>query len=143
MTDLSNLIQDWAKDFPRRLTPTYNQRYQFQIRHCGNEEIRVRDGGEEIWADGINYETGELMEAKFIENPANSPYVDNSNVPPFIRTKVRGDIENEFRRYGAVINDQKTPVVKLLVIVNMREAVPFFEKLLRQFNILGTVVVLP
>ena len=64
MTDLSNLIQDWAKDFPRRLTPTYNQRYQFQIRHCGNEEIRVRDGGEEIWADGINYETGELMEAK-------------------------------------------------------------------------------
>jgi hypothetical protein len=48
-----------------------------------------------------------------------------------------------FRRYGAVINDQKTPVVKLLVIVNMREAVPFFEKLLRQFNILGTVVVLP
>jgi hypothetical protein len=83
------------------------------------------------------------MEAKFIENPANSPYVDNSNVPPFIRTKVQGDIENEFRRYGAVINDQKTPVVKLLVIVNMREAVPFFEKLLRQFNILGTVVVLP
>ena len=46
MTDLSNLIQDWAKDFPRRLTPTYNQRYQFQIRHCGNEEIRVRDGGD-------------------------------------------------------------------------------------------------
>jgi hypothetical protein len=143
MTDLSNLIQDWAKNFPRRLTPTYSRRYQFQIRHCGNEEIRVRDGGEEIWADGINYETGELMEAKFVENTANSPYVDDSNVPPFIRTKVQGDVENEFRRYGAVINDSKTPVVKLSVIVNMREAVPFFTRLLRQFNIAGTVVVMP
>lgn len=143
MAGLTNLIQDWAKNFPRRETPTYSQRYQFQIRHCGNEEIRVRDGGEEIWADGVNYETGELIEAKFIENPANSPYVDESNVPPFIRTKVHGDVENEFRRYGAVINDSKTPVVKLLVIVNIREAVPFFEKLLSQFNIFGTVVVMP
>jgi hypothetical protein len=136
-------VENWVSAFPRRSTPTYSQRHQFQIRHCGAEEIRVRDGGEEIWADGINYQTGQLLEAKFIENPVNSPYVSTSNVPPFIRAKILGDVENEFRRYTAVINDPNTPVVGLQVIVNLEEAVPFFEGLLSQFNLSGSVVVIP
>ena len=103
----------------------------------------MRDGGEEIWADGINFQTEELIEAKFIENPANSPYINSSSVPPFIRTKVVRDVENEFRRYAAVINDPDTPVVGLQVIVNIEEAVPFFESLLSQFNLPGSVIVLP
>lgn len=143
MNEFTARVENWARDFPRRPTPTYSQRHQFQIRHCGAEEIRVRDGGEEIWADGINYQTGQLLEAKFIENPANSPYVSASNVPPFIRAKVVGDVENEFRRYAAVINDPNTPVVGLQVIVNIEEAVPFFEGLLSQFNLPGSVVVIP
>jgi hypothetical protein len=143
MTDSTNRVENWARSFPRRLTPTYSQRHRFQIRHCGTEEIRVRDGGEEIWADGINFQTGQLLEAKFIENPANSPYVSTSSVPPFIRTKAVSDVENEFRRYAAVINDPETPVVGLLVIVNIAEALPFFESLLSQFNLPGSVIVLP
>jgi hypothetical protein len=103
----------------------------------------VRDGGEEIWADGINFQTGQLLEAKYIENPANSPYVSDSKIPPFIRTKVVNDVENEFRRYAAVINDPTTPVLELQVIVNIEEAVPFFEGLLLQFQLPGSVVVMP
>ncbi len=103
----------------------------------------MRDGGEEIWADGISFQTGQLLEAKFIENPANSPYISSSRIPPFIRTKAVSDVENEFRRYAAVINDPETPVVGLLVIVNIAEAVPFFESLLSQFNLPGSVIVLP
>ncbi|NER52688.1 MAG: hypothetical protein F6J92_39825, partial [Symploca sp. SIO1A3] len=61
MIDSTNPVEIWARNFPRRLTPTYSQRHQFQIRHCGIEEIRVRDGGEEIWADGINFQTGQLL----------------------------------------------------------------------------------
>jgi hypothetical protein len=143
MNNSTNRVENWARDFPKRPTPTYSQRHQFQIRHCGTEEIRVRDGGEEIWADGINSETGQLLEAKFIENPANSPYISSSSVPHFIRIKVVSDVENEFRRYAAVINDPETPVVGLQVIVNIEEAVPFFESLLNQFNLPGSVIVLP
>ncbi len=138
-----NPVENWIRDFPKRPTPTYSQRYQFQIRHCGTEEIRVRDGGEEIWADGINFQTRQLLEAKFIENPANSPYVSNSKIPPFIRTKVVNEVENEFRRYAAVINDSETPVLELQVIVNIEAAVPFFESLLFQFKLPGSVVVMP
>ncbi|MGH2415600.1 MAG: hypothetical protein ACRDEA_18295, partial [Microcystaceae cyanobacterium] len=68
MNNSTNRVEDWARNFPRRLTPTYSQRHQFQIQYCGAEEIRVRNGGEEIWADGINFQTGRLLEAKFIEN---------------------------------------------------------------------------
>ena len=143
MNEFTNRLENWARNFPTRPTPTYSQRHQFQIKHCGLQEIRVRDGGEEIWADGINYQTGQLLETKFIENPTNSPYISGSNVPPFIRAKVVSDVENEFRRYAAVINDLNTPVVGLQVIVNIEEAVPFFESLLSQFNLPGSVVVMP
>ena len=135
INDFTNCVKNWAKHFPRRRTPV-------QIRHCGTEEIRLRDGGEEIWADGINFLTGKLLEATFIKNPSISPYISNSSVPPFIRAKAVGDVENEFRRYAAVINNSNTPVVELQVIVNIKEAVPFFERLLRQFNLPGSVVVM-
>ncbi|MBZ8178537.1 restriction endonuclease fold toxin-2 domain-containing protein [Oscillatoria salina] len=141
MSESTNSIKIWANNFPRRLTPTYSQRHLFQIQHCGSEEIRVRDGGEEIWADGIDFQTGYLLEAKYIANPNNSPYITNSIVPPFIRIKAVADVENEFRRYAAVINDSQTPIVGLQVIINLQEGVPFFVSLLNQFNLPGKVIV--
>ncbi|NES19074.1 MAG: hypothetical protein F6K41_09115 [Symploca sp. SIO3E6] len=87
MIDSTNPVEAWARSFPRKLTPTYSQRHRFQIKHCGVEEIRVRDGGEEIWADGVNFQTGQLLEAKYIGNPANSPYILHSNIPPGYQLK--------------------------------------------------------
>jgi hypothetical protein len=139
--NLSDSIKKWVQDCPKRSAPNHNVRYRFQIKYCGLEEIRVRDGGEEIWADGIDLHTGQLLEAKFIEHPANSPYVSNSNIPPFIRAKIIGEVENEFRRYGLIINDKNTPFMGLRVIVNRPEALPFFTELLTRFNISGLVVV--
>jgi hypothetical protein len=139
---MKSIIENWAKDFPRKTTPNYSKRHEFQIKHCGNEEIRVKDGSKEIWADGIDFETGELLEAKFIENPAKSPYLSNSEIPPFIRAKILGEVENEFRRYTAVINDPNTPVTALKIIVNIEEAKPFFESLLLKFNLSGRVVIM-
>ncbi|MEA5511944.1 restriction endonuclease fold toxin-2 domain-containing protein [Crocosphaera sp. UHCC 0190] len=141
MSDSTNAVEEWASNFPKKATPTYSQRHLFQIKHCGNVEIRVRDGNEEIWADGIDLKTGELLEAKYIEKPNNSPYISGSTIPPFIRIKAVGDVENEFRRYAAVINDPNTPVIALRVIVNIKEAVPFFDGLLQQFNLPGRVVI--
>jgi hypothetical protein len=76
-----------------------------------------------------------------IENLAKSPYLSNSEIPSFIRTKILGEVENEFRRYTAVINDQNTPVTGLRIIVNIEEAKPFFESLLLKFNLSGRVIV--
>ena len=137
----SSPVESWASNFLRRQTPTYDQRHQFQIKHCGNEEIEVIGGGAKIWADGINLQAGELLEAKFIEKPNSSPFISGSQIPPFIRAKIINEIENEFRRYAAIINDTDTPVVGLQVIVNLEEAVPFFEGLIQQFNLPGSVVV--
>ncbi|MEC4817699.1 MAG: hypothetical protein SAK29_31165 [Scytonema sp. PMC 1069.18] len=55
---MSESIENWIKALPKRPTPTYNQRYQFQIKYCGAEEIQLLDGGEQIWADGINTQIG-------------------------------------------------------------------------------------
>jgi hypothetical protein len=139
--NLSDRIENWTQDFPRRSTPTHNNNYLFQIKHCGSEEIRVKNSEVEIWADGINTKTGELLEAKFIENLTKSPFVDNSNIPIFIRDKITKEVDNEFRRYGAIINDDDTPVVALQVIVNIPEAVPFFTELLNKYKIPGQIVV--
>lgn len=124
MSDSPKTIEEWASNLPKKSAPTYSQRHLFQIKHCGPQEIRVKNGNEEIWADGIDLQSGELLEAKYIENPNNSPYISGSRIPPFIRAKVVSDVENEFRRYAAVINDPNTPVVGLRLIVNIEEAVP-------------------
>lgn len=40
-----------------------------------------------------------------------------------------------------MMNDPNTSVVELQVIVNIEEAVPFFEALLNKYNIPGQVVI--
>ena len=132
-------VEDWASSFPRRPTPSYSSNYQYQIRHAGLEEIQVRGGGEEIWVDGIRAEDGFLLEAKFIDKPERSPFVSGSQIPDFIRQRIIVRVEDEFYRYGAVINDPNTPVRGLEVITNEPRAVPLFQELLNRFNVPGRV----
>lgn len=139
--EVTQEVQDWQKGFNRKSTPTNGPRNQYEIKHTGPDNIQVQGGGEEIWADGIRPETRSLLEAKCIDNPDSSPYIEGSKIPDFIRSKVISDVESEFRRYAAVINDPATPITNLEVITNEPAAVPFFEGLLRKFNIPGEVVV--
>jgi len=82
-----------------------------------------------------------LLEAKFIEQPDRSPFVEGSKIPDFMRERILVRIEDEFLRYAAVINDPNTPVIGLEVITNEPRTVAFFEKLLIRFSISGRVVV--
>jgi len=134
-------IENWLSNFSKRSAQDHNSHYEFQIKQCGEQEIKVQGGDEEIWADGVDLEKGELLEAKYIKNPADSPYISTSKCPDFIRKKAIREVENEFRRYEAVIHDPATPVHSLQVIVNIEEAIPFFTDLLNKFNIPGSVVV--
>ncbi len=60
-----------------------------------------------------------------------------------IRAVINTKTDNEFRRYGAVINDPNTPVTGLEVITNEPPAVPYFQNLMTKYNIPGHVVVQP
>ncbi|MFF5160042.1 DUF6531 domain-containing protein [Streptomyces sp. NPDC000348] len=115
----------------------------YQIRHCGPTEYRATGGGEVVWADGIDSNTAELLDAKHVGKPKASPFIPTSGMPPFIRDKIVADLDDEFRRYGAVINDPNTPVTGLRVITNHSDAVPFFQGLMQQHGVPGRVVVAP
>lgn len=64
-------------------------------------------------------------------------------MPPQIRKKILAEVEDEFRRYAAVLKDNGTPAEGLEVIVNYARAVPYFESLMAKHDIVGWVVVKP
>ena len=140
---MKNAIAEWASHLPRRATPSYSPNYLYQIKYAGTEEIQVRDGDEKIWADGIRVTDGFLLECKFIGKPKKSPFIEGSQIPQFIRDDIVADVEDEFCRYAAVINDPHTPVVGLEVIINEPKSIRFFQELLNQYQIPGHVVVQP
>ena len=80
-----------------------------------------------------------LLEAKFIDKPERSPFISGSQIPDFMRQRIIVRVEDEFSRYGAVINDPNTPVRGLEVITNEPRAVPLFLELLNRFNVPGRV----
>nr|WP_235497981.1 RHS repeat-associated core domain-containing protein [Frankia sp. R43] len=113
----------------------------YQIAHAGATEYRAVGGGERVWADGLDQNTGELLDAKFIGNPGRSPFIPGSGIPDFIRSQIATKTDDEFRRYSAVINDSSNPLTGLRVITNAPGAVPYFQGLMRKYNIPGSVVV--
>jgi hypothetical protein len=132
-------VAEWASQFQRRLSPTHSPNYQYQIKYAGTQEILVQGGGEKIWADGIRVEEGFLLECKFIVQPDRSPFIEDSQIPNFIREKIVTRVADEFVRYAAVINDPNTPIIGLEVIINEPSAAPFFQELLQRYKIPGRV----
>ncbi len=115
--------------------------YDFQRKHAGAEEILVEGGGESVWADGARSSDAYLIEVKFVEKPATSPFVSGSTCGDAVRQVIREKEAYQFSRYASVILDPATPAVGLEVVVNDGRAVAFFESLMREFKIPGRVVV--
>lgn len=84
-----------------------------------------------------------ILDAKYVGNPGRSPFVPGGNVPDFIQEKIDAKMADEFARYAAVINDPGNPLTGLRVITNDQGAVPYFEDLMQQHGIPGSVVVDP
>jgi hypothetical protein len=118
-----------------------NQAYQ--IRVVGSTEYHATGGGTQVWADGLDINTSELLDAKYVSNPGRSPFVPGGKVPDFIQAKIDAKMNDEFSRYAAVINDPGNPLVGLRVITNEPGAVPYFTDLMQQHGIPGSVVVDP
>jgi hypothetical protein len=74
--------------------------YDYQRSVTGLYEFHVFGGGTDVWADGID--GNELVDAKYITNPASSPYTGTA--PDFVGRSTVDEIE----RYGKVIADPQT-----------------------------------
>jgi Pre-toxin TG/Restriction endonuclease fold toxin 2 len=126
---------------PRKPTPARTAADRYETRQTGEWNYQVEGGGERVWADGVRPDRGDLLDAKYVDNPDRSPFVPDSGVPPYIRQKIVAKLEDEFRRYARVVNDGESPYQRLEVITNNQRAVPFFEDLMRRYDIAGRVVV--
>lgn len=82
-----------------------------------------------------------MLDAKFVEKPAVSPYVDDSSVPDFLRAKILKEQQHEVQRYNAVIQDPKVPFNSLDILTNEPKAVPYFQSLMDQYQVPGSVKV--
>jgi hypothetical protein len=141
--DMTQVVEAWLKQFERKTTPNRTNADAYEIKHTGTDNILLKGGSEQVWADGIRAKDAAVLEAKYISKPDRSPYVPGSNCPTFIADGINTQTDDEFRRYASVINDLKTPVDKLEVITNEQASVSYFNCLLKKYNLPGNVVVKP
>src|SRR5580658_4566130 len=130
-------IEAYVAGLPSKPTPTSSNSGLFEVEHTGSLNYRVSGGGTAIDVDGIEGST--LQDAKYVGSPSNSPYVDGSNVPDFLRQKVLAQQDYEIQRYQAVIGDPAVPFDSLDVLTNEPAAVPYFQRLLDSYGLPGQV----
>jgi hypothetical protein len=128
---------------PSKPTPNRTAADRYEIEQTGPRNYRFDGGGEHVWADGYRGADRAVLDAKHVGKPDSSPFVPDSGIPPPIRDKILTKVEDEFRRYGAVINDPGSTPRSLEVVTNDPRAVPYFESLLEKYGIPGHVVVRP
>lgn len=133
----------WIASSRKRAVNAQTPAMEYQSARAGKQEVLVKGGGEEIWADGSRLEDAHLLEVKHVEKPDSSPFIAGSTCEEFIRSMIREKERIQLKRYAAVIGDPETPAVGLEIIVNDARAAPFFELLMHELGIPGQVVVRP
>ncbi len=133
----------WLGEAPRREVSGTGPAKKFQRNVAGNEEILVKGGDKQVWADGARLEDSHLVEVKHVDKPDTSPFIDGSKCNEAVRASIRQTQFEEFEKYAAILKDPATPAVGLEVIVNDARAAPFFESLMRQFGIPGRIRIVP
>jgi hypothetical protein len=141
---LLSRLATFLTEAPKRPVTATGPAKEYQIKQCGPAEIRVSaESGEGVWADGARASDGHLLEAKHVETPGRSPYIDGSKVPPKIRAFIEEKLSKELRAYATALRDPASPAVGLEIITNDPGAVGFFERAMKALNIPGRVVVKP
>jgi hypothetical protein len=123
---------------PTKATPGGTPAGAWEIANTGGKNYLLEGGGSQFWADGVMGTT--IQEAKFIGNAARSPFVPGSGVPDFIRTKVVGQVDDEFARMARIIADPSNPMRNVEVIVSDPSANRFFIDMLKKHGLDGRVI---
>jgi hypothetical protein len=135
-------FEAWIQQAERRKASKRTESHRFQVDHVGEEELLVRGGGKEVWADGYRTSDAYLLDAKHVEKPELSPFIEGSRCSDFVRDSIRVKELEQFSKYAAILKDPATPAVGLEIILNEARAVPFFEGLMRELGIPGRIVVI-
>jgi len=136
-------VRAWADGLETLPTPTNSARDLYEVAKTGDRNYVVPAGDETIATDGVRATDAHLLEAKYVDNPARSPFIDDSACPDFVRENVRAKVDDEFRRYAAALKDARNPVDQLAVIINDERAAPYFEALLSKYHIQGHIEIRP
>jgi len=107
----------------------------YQRRTTGDVEVRVGEGRQAIWADGLQVDpdAAVVAEAKYVVTSRHSLY--EGNVPPALLDTLLTRFDEEIRRYGAAIKDQRNPISRLRIFTNTAAAAKFLGN--RTRSILG------
>jgi hypothetical protein len=137
----SDLVNSWAGQFETRpaLGNDGEGPHDFQVDQVGPEETHVEATGVEVWADGINSGEALLQEAKSVGNPGASPYVPGSTASEATREGTLGNIDTEFEKYAAIIQDRNNPIQGLQIITNNSAAGAMFAEKMAEHGIPGRV----
>jgi hypothetical protein len=91
------------------------------------------DRPHEVWIDGIDTDTGEVLIAKYASDPTTSPFVQGSRAPHYLRENIHAYQESKFYRFARVISDKSNPLTGLRIHVNRSELVPYFQELAEKY----------
>lgn len=84
-----------------------------------------------------------MLEVKLVVKPTRSPFIAGSRCPVFVQDEVEAQVRDEFDRISVILRDEGNPLTSLCVITNDQRAAPFFDSLLRAYNLPGVVVIRP
>ena len=132
-------VDAYVSGLPRTLTPTSKASGLFEVEQTGPYNYTVPARDDTIDIDGYRGTT--IQDAKFVEKPDVSPYINGSNVPDFLRRFALEDQQWEFERFARVINDRAVPSISPEVLTNDSRAVPYFQNLIIRCEIPDTVTV--
>jgi hypothetical protein len=132
--------EQWLSSLETRSTPRNTPQNLYEIKHAGEKNYRIEGGGEKFWADGIEVKTI-VLEAKKIVTPERSPFISTSRIEPRLREIINAKVRDEFRRLAIIMRDEGNPLTSVRIIISDAQAKPFFESLLRDYQLPGDVVV--
>ena len=135
--------QQYFDELPRKETPNRTAADAYEREHTGNYNYTLSGSGENIVADGYRVNDAGALEAKHVGNPARSPFIEDSSIHEPVRETIRAEQDDEFRRYGQVVDDPSNPVRHVEVITNDPRAVPYFERLMAKYDVPGQVIIKP
>jgi hypothetical protein len=126
---------------PRKPSLTATAANKYEIEQTGPYNYNISGGGAKFEIDG--YRASTVLESKHVGNPQNSPYVPGSSCPDKVRAEILDRTRNALRRARTIIKSGSTPFKSVEIITNSPEAKTFFEGLLKELDISGTVTLKP
>lgn len=130
-------VEEYIATCKRKSTPKKSAANQYEIAHTGPDNYKVSGGGVSAEIDGYRGTT--ILETKFVGKPKYSPYIRISRFPNRFRSKVINRIRNQLGRMRTIIRSGETPFKSVEIITNTPESKLFFERMLKLFEIPGTV----